>query len=323
MSLASGSVSRNVTQQSSVSSSNSSYQPATQQAGTSMLPRCSSHGLLRHLARQPKVKIHVDECVERRIGVARLVVDFVQRQMPGIDPVAVQGLAALPRPDQPGAEGCQPGDTGLSAAKSVSDHGRVDATQMRGSTDGCGKLREPGVRNPEHPHPARRPGLGGGPLDGVDAVRDLVGERLVAAFGRISAAHVLGDAHVPALREIAGDGWQVVQRRPLVVRTAIDGHRELAAGIGPVDIGSQDDTVAHGYRHVRFDDDFGIAHGGGEGDRLGRQHFPANALLLGKLLRPGGIGLPAKRLPLPFARMAVRFHPLSRFRTLRVICSTK
>ena len=67
---------------------------------------------------------------------------------------------------------------------------------------------------------------------------------------------------------------------------------------------------------LRFDDDFGMAHGGGEGDRLGRQHFPADALLLGKLLGPIGICLQAKSLPPLFALIAM----LGIVRTIWISC---
>ena len=154
MSLASGRVSRSLTQQSSVSSSNSSYQPATQQAGTCMLREVLPRRfLLWHFARQPKIKIHVDECVERGSWGS----PTCHRFRAAADARYRSGFRsgsrgpALPRPARRRGRSAR-GYRHLSGAKSVSDHGRVDATQVRGPTDGAAQnCTNPAYETPNIP----------------------------------------------------------------------------------------------------------------------------------------------------------------------------
>ena len=92
------------------------------------------------------------------------------------------------------------------------------------------------------------------PLDRVVAVLLVVEERLPAAFRLVAPADVLEDVDVAALREV--DGGVVGGGEALgAVRRSRDEDRITAVSDRPIDVGVQDDAVAHRNRHAVVEQD--------------------------------------------------------------------
>ncbi len=124
---------------------------------------------------------------------------------------------------------------------------------MRRVLEGGEPLHGAGIGQAEGADAAVGPGLDGGPLDGVVAVRALVAVGLELALGGVAAAHVLEHDRV------APRDRRSVRRVPLLggvlaVRRPVHQDREATCGRRPPDVGSQHDAVAHRDRHIALDD---------------------------------------------------------------------
>ncbi len=73
-------------------------------------------------------------------------------------------------------------------------------------------------------------------------------EGVPLAVGSVAAAHVLNDDDVSFCRRLEAKGRSAA----LVVRGALQQHRELAIRLRPVDVGAQNDAIAHRDRHTAF-----------------------------------------------------------------------
>src|SRR5579872_7208334 len=91
----------------------------------------------------------------------------------------------------------------------------------------------------------------GGPLDSVVAVVGLVDEGVELAFGAVAAASVFGDDDEAALGAANADAGFVAA----VVGCADEEDWEFAVGLRAIDVGFEDDAVAHGDFYVAIEDD--------------------------------------------------------------------
>src|SRR5580704_2959059 len=139
--------------------------------------------------------------------------------------------------------------------------------EMRGSGVGGAHLRVSDVAATEHadfPVGVRKRG---GPLDGVVAVVGLVDERVELSFGAVTAARVFHDDDVAALSAANADAGFVAA----VVGSADEEDGEFAVGLRAIDVGFEDDAVAHGDFDVAIEDDLVGVRGercrGGEQER--------------------------------------------------------
>ena len=104
-----------------------------------------------------------------------------------------------------------------------------------------------------HPHLARGPGLGGGPLDGVVAIVEVVPEGVELAPGGVASPGVLDDHHIA----LPG-GFERVQHIPreghgLIVGCPLQQDRAWPWPLWAVDVGIQSGAVPHGNGHVGLD----------------------------------------------------------------------
>ena len=169
-------------------------------------------------------------------------------------------LAARPRPRQsafhprvrgdvvpdPGQPRQVPGAPGVEeVARRRKGHRRHHRLQVRRRLDRREPLDGAGVREPVGADLPGRPGLSGGPLDGVVAVGALVAVRREPAAGVVTAPDVDQDDGIAGLQ---GRRHDVVFGRALpVVRGAVHERREAALGRGAPDVRGELHTVAHGH----------------------------------------------------------------------------
>src|SRR5437773_4370863 len=117
----------------------------------------------------------------------------------------------------------------------------------------CQPLSRADVGHTVHAHLTVRPGLGGTPFHGVEAVLALVEKRGKLALRGVPAASVLDNHYVSGFRR--SDGIQYVKgylRLSLPIRGALQQHGVAPSRARPEDIGGQKDTIPHWHRDVLF-----------------------------------------------------------------------
>ena len=103
-----------------------------------------------------------------------------------------------------------------------------------------------------HAHLAVRPRLGGRPFDGVVAIVDIVSERLPTPFRLVPSAHILEDIRIPSPGKV--DCRRVGGGSPLGrIGSARHDDGVLAIANWSVQVGIENDSVAHGYRDAVLD----------------------------------------------------------------------
>src|SRR5205809_7987089 len=103
----------------------------------------------------------------------------------------------------------------------------------------------------EGSHISVRPALLGCPLDGVVSVAALVFVRAKFAVGSVAAPHILYDDRVSAL-DCAAKDRVFLLREVLAVGRAINEYRKRPASFGPKDVGTEQNSVAHGDGDILF-----------------------------------------------------------------------
>src|SRR5258708_2890806 len=139
-------------------------------------------------------------------------------------------------------------------------HNSKASRQMRRRGDGGQHLRGAHVRSAEHADFAIRIRQRRGPFDGVVAVLAMMLERNPSARGGKTAAHILHDDDVA---ERSGSCTEIAAG--LVVGRAREQHGKLAIGLGPVNIGTERDTVARFHGDAALDGHFIGTGGNGSG----------------------------------------------------------
>src|SRR5215469_11206305 len=93
------------------------------------------------------------------------------------------------------------------------------------------------------------------PLDGVISGGGLMAEGIPFSFGGITPAHILNNDHVTMRCRTMRCRAQAEVPALLVIRGALQENRKFAIGFWSVNVGAQNDAVAHLHRHVVFDGD--------------------------------------------------------------------
>ena len=137
-------------------------------------------------------------------------------------------------------EGIGPGDEG---------HHRRQRRRLLG---GGRPLGEPVIGGAEGAHPAIAAGKRRRPGDGVGAVLRLVPERIPVPVRCEATPGVLDDHHVAAARRLDRIEHRGADREVLPIGQARHDHRPAALTGGAIDVGAQDDTVAHRRGHVEI-----------------------------------------------------------------------
>jgi hypothetical protein len=112
---------------------------------------------------------------------------------------------------------------------------------MRRVRNGSQHLRGAHVRPAEHAHSSVGIRKSGGPLDGVISVIGLVLERVPLTLGGVAATHVLDYDDESASGAFEAEINVIV----LVIGCALHENGKLAVGGGMVNVGAEDNAVAH------------------------------------------------------------------------------
>ena len=127
----------------------------------------------------------------------------------------------------------------------------ANAREMRRLCDGRKILRCSNVRAAVHSNLSIRVGKRGGPLHGVVTVLRFVFERIPVACGLKPAADILGHYDIAARRGLGSE----LHLMSLVVGRAHQQDRKFSGDVGPVNIRTQLDPVAHCRHDAMFDRD--------------------------------------------------------------------